>query len=113
MKIIILGAGQVGSSLLASLAGEKNDIVMIDLRSDLLEKLQGRFDISTIQGNAAHPPVLAQAGAAEADMLIAATSDDETNMLACQIYDLQRHVCSSRNRELDRCPWVKRIRIVR
>lgn len=88
MKIIILGAGQVGSSLLASLSGEKNDIVMVDIRSDLLKKLQDRYDIRTVQGNAAHPPVLLRAGAAEAEMLIAATSDDETNMLACQMADI-------------------------
>lgn len=88
MKIIILGAGQVGSSLLANLSGEKNDIVMVDIRSDLLKKLQDRFDIRTVQGNAAHPPVLQRAGAATAEMLIAATSDDETNMLACQMADI-------------------------
>ena len=88
MRIIILGAGQVGSSLLASLAGENNDIVMVDIRPDLLSKLHDRFDIRTVQGNAAHPTVLQNAGAAEADMLIAATSDDETNMLACQMADI-------------------------
>ena len=88
MKIIILGAGQVGSSVLASLASEDNDIVMIDTQQALLKNLQDRFDISTVQGNAAHPTVLARAGAAEADMLIAVTSDDETNMLACQIADI-------------------------
>jgi trk system potassium uptake protein TrkA len=88
MKIIILGAGQVGSSLLASLSGEKNDIVMVDVRADLLRKLQDRFDIRTVQGNAAHPTILQTAGAAEADMLIAATSDDETNMLACSMADI-------------------------
>ena len=88
MKIIILGAGQVGSSLLASLSGERNDIVMVDVNQELLSKLQDRFDIRTVQGNAAHPMILQSAGAAEADMLIAATSDDETNMLACQIADI-------------------------
>ncbi|MGZ8215913.1 Trk system potassium transporter TrkA [Methylomagnum sp.] len=88
MKIIILGAGQVGSSVLASLASEANDIVMVDTQQALLKNLQDRFDIGTVQGNAAHPTVLQRAGAAEADMLIAATSDDETNMLACQIADI-------------------------
>ena len=88
MKIIILGAGQVGSSLLQSLASEKNDIVMVDIRQEILEKLQDRFDIRTVLGHAAHPPILKAAGAREADMLIAATSDDETNMLACQIADI-------------------------
>jgi trk system potassium uptake protein TrkA len=88
MKIIILGAGQVGSSVLASLASEQNDIVMVDTQPAVLKDLQDRFDIGTVQGNAAHPPVLARAGAADADMLIAVTSDDETNMLACQIADI-------------------------
>ena len=88
MKIIILGAGQVGSSVLASLASEANDIVMVDTNHALLKSLHDRFDIITVQGNAAHPTVLQRAGAGEADMLIAVTSDDETNMLACQIADI-------------------------
>lgn len=88
MKIIILGAGQVGSSVLASLASESNDIVMIDSQPHLLKSLQDRYDVGTVQGNAAHPTVLHRAGANEADMLIAVTSDDETNMLACQIADI-------------------------
>ncbi|SMF95219.1 trk system potassium uptake protein TrkA [Methylomagnum ishizawai] len=88
MKIIILGAGQVGSSVLGSLASEANDIVMVDSQPGLLKDLQDRFDIGTVQGNAAHPTVLQRAGAAEADMLIAVTSDDETNMLACSIADV-------------------------
>jgi trk system potassium uptake protein TrkA len=87
MKIIILGAGQVGSSVLASLASEANDIVMVDTQPALLKDLQDRFDIGTVQGNAAHPTVLKRAGADEADMLIAVTSDDETNMLACLMAD--------------------------
>ncbi|MDD5033831.1 MAG: Trk system potassium transporter TrkA [Methylococcaceae bacterium] len=87
MKIIILGAGQVGSSVLSSLASEANDIVVVDTQPSVLHDLSDRYDIGTVQGNAAHPIVLAKAGAAEADMLIAVTSDDETNMLACQIAD--------------------------
>ncbi len=85
MRIIILGAGQVGSSVLASLSSEANDIVVIDTQQALLRNLQERYDIVTVQGHAAHPVVLEKAGAAEAEMLIAVTSDDETNMLACQI----------------------------
>ena len=87
MKIIILGAGTVGTSVLGSLASEANDIVVVDSQTHLLRDLQDRYDIATVQGNAAHPTVLAKAGAEEADMLIAVTSDDETNMLACQIAD--------------------------
>ena len=85
MKIIILGAGQVGTSVLTSLASEANDIIIVDTQPGLLADLQERFDVGAIAGNAAHPTVLEQAGAAHADMLIAVTSDDETNMLACKI----------------------------
>jgi len=87
MKIIILGAGQVGTSAVASLASEANDIVVIDSQPGLLKDLADRYDIATVQGNAAHPNVLERAGAADTDMIIAVTSDDETNMLACQIAD--------------------------
>lgn len=87
MKIIILGAGQVGTSVLNSLVSEANDVVVVDTQPNLLRDLQDRYDIATVQGNAAHPTVLARAGAEDADMLIAVTSDDETNMLACQIAD--------------------------
>lgn len=91
MKIIILGAGQVGTSVLNSLASEANDIIIVDTQPGLLADLQERFDVGAIAGNAAHPTVLEQAGAAHADMLIAVTSDDETNMLACKIaHDLFR-----------------------
>ncbi|HWP00163.1 MAG TPA: Trk system potassium transporter TrkA [Methylococcus sp.] len=92
MKIIILGAGQVGTSVLASLSSENNDIVVVDKQTHLLRSLHDRFDIGTVQGNAAHPSVLQRAGAEDADMLIAVTSDDETNMLACRIADTLFHV---------------------
>lgn len=92
MKIIILGAGQVGTSVLASLSGENNDIVVVDKQTHLLRSLHDRFDIGTVQGNAAHPSVLQRAGAEDADMLIAVTSDDETNMLACRIADTLFHI---------------------
>jgi len=85
MKIIILGAGQVGTSVTETLAKEENDIVVIDDDARKLSDLKARLDISTIHGNAALPSILEQAGAEDADMLIALTSRDETNMIACQI----------------------------
>ncbi|KOR28591.1 potassium transporter peripheral membrane component, partial [Achromatium sp. WMS3] len=85
MKIIILGAGQVGSSVANSLASEANDITVVDINEELLHDLQERLDISTLQGHAAHPDVLRRAGAEDADMIIAVTNSDETNMVACQI----------------------------
>lgn len=85
MKIIILGAGQVGSSVAANLASEANDITVIDTDSERLRALQDRLDIRTIQGKASHPAVLERAGAEDADMILAVTNSDETNMVACQV----------------------------
>ncbi|MES9856516.1 MAG: Trk system potassium transporter TrkA [Sedimenticola sp.] len=85
MKIIILGAGQVGTSVANNLASEANDITVVDQDLDLLQALQDRLDLRTIQGHAAHPDVLKQAGAEDADMILAVTNSDETNMVACQV----------------------------
>src|SRR5690606_19344366 len=91
MKIIILGAGQVGGTLAANLASEHNDITVVDTDTERLNELQDRFDIRTVQGMASHPSVLRQAGCDDADMLIAVTNSDEINMVACQVaYSLHR-----------------------
>ncbi len=85
MKIIILGAGQVGGSLAEHLASEANDITVIDTDEERLRELRDRLDISAVTGEASHPDVLIQAGAEDADMLVAVTSDDEINMIACTV----------------------------
>jgi trk system potassium uptake protein len=86
MKILILGAGQVGSTAAYSLAREEaNEVTIVDRNADVLRELQDRLDVRTVVGNASHPEVLERAGARDADMLIALTSSDEINMLACQI----------------------------
>ena len=85
MKIIILGAGQVGASVAANLASEANDITVVDDDVAVLQDLQDRLDIRTVIGYASHPDTLAQAGADDADMIIAVTRSDETNMIACQV----------------------------
>jgi len=85
MKIIILGAGQVGSTLAASLSSEANDITIIDTNIDFLRDLQDHLDLRVIAGNASYPDVLEQAGAEDADMVIAVTNSDEVNMIACQV----------------------------
>ncbi|MBR9912634.1 MAG: Trk system potassium transporter TrkA [Gammaproteobacteria bacterium] len=91
MKIIILGAGQVGSSLAQNLANEANDITIVDRDEVRLRELVDRIDIGIVTGEAAHPNVLIQAGIEDADLLIAVTSDDELNMVACQVaYSLFR-----------------------
>ncbi|HCD03946.1 MULTISPECIES: Trk system potassium transporter TrkA [unclassified Methylophaga] len=85
MKILILGAGQVGASVAATLAREDDDITLVDTDANSLHKLQDHYDIRTIQGLASHPAVLERAGAADADLVLAVTNSDETNMVACQI----------------------------
>lgn len=85
MKIIILGAGRVGSTVAESLAGESNDITVVDLSSSRLSLLQDRLDLRTIVGNASHPSVLTQAGADDADILLAVTGSDEINLVACKL----------------------------
>jgi trk system potassium uptake protein TrkA len=85
MKILILGAGQVGSSVAESLAGEANDITVVDSNPDALRHLQEHFDLRTLTGFGSHPDVLRRAGAENADMLLAVTNSDETNMIACQV----------------------------
>lgn len=91
VKIILLGAGQVGSTLAENLASEDNDITIVDTDGERLREMQDRLDIRTINGLASLPDVLGQAGAEDADLLIAVTNSDEVNMAACQVaYTLYR-----------------------
>lgn len=85
MKIIILGAGQVGGTLAVNLASEANDITVVDTDAALLQDLRDRIDIGVVTGSASHPDVLISAGIEDADMLVAVTSNDEINMIACQV----------------------------
>ena len=85
MKILILGAGQVGSTVAESLVSEANDITVVDTDADKLSLLQDRFDLRTLVGNASHPSTLEQAGIADADILLAVTQSDEVNMVACKL----------------------------
>lgn len=86
MNILILGAGQVGSSAAYDLSRSgANEVTVVDIDDDKLREMRDRLDIRTVQGHASHPAVLEQAGGADADIVIALTDSDETNMLACQI----------------------------
>jgi trk system potassium uptake protein TrkA len=86
MKILILGAGQVGSSAAYHLSREEaNEVTVVDMRADVLRDLQDRLDIRTVVGNGAYPEVLERAGANDADIIVALTDSDETNMVACQV----------------------------
>jgi len=85
MKIVVLGAGQVGSTVAHSLANEENDITIVDTDAKRLKILQDRLDIRGVIGHASHPKVLVRAGIEDADLVIALTSSDEVNMTACQV----------------------------
>jgi len=84
-NIIILGAGQVGTSVAKNLAPEQHNITVIDRDATKLKELASKFDLRTVTGNAGHPSVLRDAGIADCDLLIAVTEVDEINMMACRI----------------------------
>jgi trk system potassium uptake protein TrkA len=85
MKVIILGAGQVGETIASYLSSQHHDISIVDHDRETLKKLSNTLDVQTIVGHGSHPDVLYRAGAESADMLIAVTHFDEINMVACQI----------------------------
>ena len=85
MKVIVCGAGQVGWQIARHLAGERNDVTIIDSNADLARRAAETLDVQGIAGFASFPDVLDRAGARDADMIIAATHSDEVNMLVCQV----------------------------
>ncbi|MEM6727467.1 MAG: Trk system potassium transporter TrkA [Pseudomonadota bacterium] len=85
MKVIICGAGQVGWQIARHLSGERNDVTVVDLNSDLVRRATDTLDVQGISGHASYPDILERAGAEDADMIIAATHSDEVNMVTCQV----------------------------
>ncbi len=103
MRIVILGAGQVGTSVAQSLVSESNDITVVDSNRDRLENLQIRLDLRTVVGSAILPSVLEEAGLADADILIAVTQSDQTNLVACKlahsVFNVPTRIARLRSRE--------------
>lgn len=101
MKIIILGANQVGCALAETLANEANDITVVDNDTEKLQELKDHIDIGTIVGEASHPDVLEKAGGEDADMIIAVTESDEINMVACRVayslFQTPKKICRIRS----------------
>jgi trk system potassium uptake protein len=85
MRIVICGAGQVGYGIAERLAAEGHEISVVDVSQRLIGGIRDTLDVRGVVGHGSHPDVLANAGAAEADMLIAVTQADEVNMTACQV----------------------------
>ena len=101
MKVIICGAGQVGWQIARHLAGERNDVTIVDNNLDLVRRATETLDVQGLAGFASYPNVLQKAGARDADMIIAATYSDEVNMVTCQIahsiFDIPRKVARLRS----------------
>ena len=85
MKVVICGAGQVGTSIARYLATESNSVTVIDQSPELVQRISDALDVQAVVGHASHPATLEEAGIADADMLIAVTHADEVNMIACQV----------------------------
>ena len=85
MRVVICGAGKVGTSIAKHLVDQKNDVTVVDQSSDLISELRDKVDLKTVIGSASNPSILQAAGCEEADMLIAVTLQDEVNMVACQM----------------------------
>jgi len=85
MRIIIAGAGDLGFHLSKLLVQEEQDIILIDEVADVLEHASGHLDVQTIKGSSTSPRVLEEAGIGKADLLIAVTSNQDTNITTCII----------------------------
>ena len=112
MNILILGAGQVGETAADSLSGEEaHQVTIVDKNETVLKKLQERLDARTVVGHASYPEVLDRAGAKNADMIIAVTRSDETNMVICQIahsiFNIPKKISRIRSQEFLGAKWNK------
>ena len=110
MKVIICGAGQVGISIARTLSKENNQVTVIDHNPDMLSKVNDALDVLTVQGQGSSPSVLEEAGAKEAEMIIAVTGSDEVNMVTCQLshmlFSIPTKIARIRNQEFMSPLWA-------
>ena len=101
MKILILGAGRVGSSLASTLSKQQYEVSVVDLNKDKLQRLQEDFDLATEVGHGSYPSTLKKAGADEETILLAVTNSDECNITSCQIakskFNVKKTICRLSN----------------
>ena len=108
MKILIMGAGRVGTSVAENLVSEENDITVIDSDPSQLQYLQEHFDLRVVHGDGAQVSVLETAGAADTDLFIACAASDTANMVACkiarQLFNIPRRIARIRSAEFPEHP---------
>ena len=101
MKILILGAGRVGSSLASTLSKQQYEVSVVDLNKDKLQRLQEDFDLATEVGHGSYPSTMKKAGADEETILLAVTNSDECNITSCQIakskFNVKKTICRLSN----------------
>ena len=111
MNIIICGAGRVGFSISKQLSAQGHSITVIDQSSEFIQKINETQDVKGIVGRATFPSVLEKAGAKDADMIVAVTKNDETNMVICQvaysIFNIAKKIARIRNQEFLNTKWGK------
>ena len=111
MNIIICGAGRVGFSISKQLSAQGHSITVIDQSSEFIQKINDTQDVKGVVGRATFPSVLEKAGAEEADMIIAVTKSDETNMVICQvahsIFNISKKIARIRTQEFLGTKWSK------
>ena len=111
MKVLVCGAGQVGYGIAEQLSAEGNDVTMIDVRPDLVQKVNDTLEARAFVGNGAHPDVLERAGARDCDMIIAVTLHDEINMVAAQVagtlFDVPTKIARVRSQTYLNKEWAK------
>lgn len=101
MRVVICGAGQVGTTIARHLATEGINVTVIDIDQEQVRRIDESYDVRGLVGHASHPEALRQAGARDADMLIAVTRSDEVNMVACQVayslFNVKRRIARLRH----------------
>lgn len=111
MKVLVCGAGQVGFGIAERLSAEGNDVTLIDVRADLVQRVNDTLDARAYVGNGANPDVLERAGARECDMIIAVTLHDEINMIAAQVagtlFDVPTKIARVRSQTYLKQEWAK------
>ena len=110
MKILILGAGRVGTSVAENLVSEQNDITVIDTQTEGLRYLQERFDLRVVHGDGTQVSVLKAAGIEDADLFIACAALDSANLVACKIarvmFNVPRRIARIRSSEFVEYPQL-------